>query len=137
VQGPRHWVRSSPDGTKIAFLMRDASGFTQLWTVSPNGGEREQVTHDPWSVASSFTWSPAGLKIAYVADNSIFVVETASGHSRRLTLRCVDEDAPLPLACVFAPDGKKIAYMRRLAETSTENTPRYNQIFTVESSANV
>src|SRR5207302_6520048 len=38
LQGPRHWLRSSPDGSRIAFLMRDDDGIVQLWTVSPNGG---------------------------------------------------------------------------------------------------
>ena len=38
LQGPRHWLRSSPDGSRIAFLMKDDAGVVQLWTVSPNGG---------------------------------------------------------------------------------------------------
>ena len=47
IQGPRHWLRSSPDGSRIAFLMRDDRGIVQLWTVSPNGGEPVQVTPTP------------------------------------------------------------------------------------------
>src|SRR5206468_7728745 len=84
LQGPRHWLRSSPDGSRIAFLMRDDDGVVQLWTVSPLGDEPRQVTHDRWSVASAFNWSPDGSRIAYVADNSVFTVEVASGKSRRL-----------------------------------------------------
>jgi hypothetical protein len=38
LQGPRHWLRSSPDGSRIAFLMRDDDDIVQLWTVSPLGG---------------------------------------------------------------------------------------------------
>ena len=111
LQGPRHWLRSSPDGTRIAFLMRDDAGAAQLWTVSPLGGEPRQVTQDSWGVSSAFTWSPDGLRIAYAADNSIFTVEAATGISRRLTPRI--SDAPSPLACVFSPDGSKIAFLRR------------------------
>ena len=37
IQGPRHWLRSSPDGSQIAFLMKDNAGGAQLWAVSPNG----------------------------------------------------------------------------------------------------
>ena len=113
LQGPRHWLRSSPDGTWIAFLMRDDAGAAQLWTISPLGGEPRQVTQDSWGVSSAFTWSPDGLRIAYAADNSIFTVEAATGISRRLTARSSDADAPSPLACVFSPDGSKIAFLRR------------------------
>ena len=112
LQGPRHWLRSSPDGTRIAFLMRDDAGAAQLWTVSPLGGEPRQVTQDSRGVSSAFTWSPDGLRIAYAADNSIFTVEAATGISRRLTPRSSDADAPSPLACVFSPDGSKIAFLR-------------------------
>jgi hypothetical protein len=36
LQGPRHWLRSSPDGSRIAFLMKDESGVAQIWTFSPS-----------------------------------------------------------------------------------------------------
>jgi len=51
LQGPRHWLRSSPDGERIAFLMKDEAGVVQFWTVSPNGGPPRQVTDNPWDVA--------------------------------------------------------------------------------------
>ena len=79
----------------------------------PLGGEPRQITTDPWGVSSAFTWSPDGQFIAYAADNSIFTVEAASGTSQRLTPRSSDADAPSPLACVFSPDGSKIAFLRR------------------------
>ena len=92
--------------------MRDDGGVVQLWTVSPNGGEPGQVTHNEFDVASAFTWSPNGKFVAYVADNSVFVSEVASGKSFRLTTRSDDAAAPRPQACVFAPDGKRIAFVR-------------------------
>jgi len=112
VQGPRHWLRSSPDGSRIALLMKDDSGIAQLWTVSPCGGPPRQLTRHPWPVASAFTWSPDGRWIAHVADNSVFVTDTADGKGIRLTPRTPDALAPRPEACVFSPDGKKIAYVR-------------------------
>ena len=77
LQGTRHWLRSSPDGAWIAFLMRDDAGVVQLWTISPNGGEPRQVTRHPFDVASTFNWSPDGRSIAYIADHSVFVTEVA------------------------------------------------------------
>src|SRR5439155_25949486 len=63
LQGPRHWLRSSPDGRRIAFLMKDEDGVVQLWTVSPNGGEPVPVTRNRWDVASAFTWDPDGRRV--------------------------------------------------------------------------
>ncbi|MSU58914.1 MAG: DUF3748 domain-containing protein [Pedosphaera sp.] len=114
LQGPRHWLRSSPDGSRIAFLMKDAAGVVQLWTVSPNGGAPVQVTRNPVGVASAFSWSPDGKCIAHVMDNSVCVTDVASGETTRLTVRTEDAGAPKSEACVFSPDGKRIAYMRRL-----------------------
>jgi hypothetical protein len=131
ISGPRHWLRTSPDGTQIAFLMRDAAGNAQLWTVSPNGGSPRQITHDSCGVASAFTWNPDGRSIAYAADNSVFTVEAATGRSRRLTPRTGDADAPLALACVFSPDGRRIAFLRRLAGSLGSVTARSNQICVV------
>jgi Tol biopolymer transport system component len=131
LQGPRHWLKSSPDGSQIGFLMRDNAGVVQIWTVSPNGGAPQQITRDLWNVASAFSWSPGSQSIAYVADKSIFVVDVVTGESTRLTLKCSDQDAPLPLACVFSPDGKRIAYLRRVPLAISVDSPRWNQIFTV------
>jgi len=127
LQGPRHWLRSSPDGSQIAFLMKDDSGIVQVWTVSPNGGPPMPMTHNPWSVASAFTWSPDGRRLAYIMDNSVFVTETATGTSIRLTSRCPTETAPRPEACVFSPDGAKIAYVRPVRQ----GRAWFNQVFVV------
>lgn len=118
IQGPRHWLRSSPDGSRIAFLMKDDAGIAQLWTVPPNGEPPQQVTKNRWHVASAFTWSPDGKRVAYVMDNSICVTEVESGKTHRLTPRTDNASAPRPEACVFSPDGKKLAYMRRIAESA-------------------
>jgi hypothetical protein len=135
IAGPRHWLKSSPDGSRIAFLMRDDHGIVQLFTVSPNGGSPVQVTHDAWSVASSFSWSPDGRRIAYVADGSVCVVDVSSGASTRLTDRTTA--APLrPEACVFSPDGRRIASMRhvpdRAGKPDAPPAAGHNQIFVVD-----
>ncbi len=125
LQGPRHWLRSSPDGSRIAFLMKDDAGIVQVWTVSPNGCPLAQVTRNPWSVASAFSWSPDGRLLAYAMDNSICVTEVASGKTERLTRRTDETTAPRSEACVFSPDGKKLAYLRRVPDSGAS----YNQIF--------
>lgn len=128
IQGPRHWLRSSPDGARIAFLMKDDAGIEQIWTVSPNGGSVRQVTKNPWPVASTFTWSPDGRQMAHVMDNSVCLTDMASGQTRRLTPRTEDATGPRPEACVFAPDGQRIAFVRRQPSPSQPA----NQICVVE-----
>jgi hypothetical protein len=112
LQGPRHWLRSSPDGSRIAFLMGDDDGVVQLWTVAPVGGPPVQVTRNEFGIASSFTWSPDGRLVAHVMDNSVCVTEVDSGQTTRLTSRTGDATAPRPEACVFSPDGRRIAFVR-------------------------
>lgn len=98
--------------------MRDDRGIVQLFTVSPTGGPPVQVTRDEWDVASSFSWSPDGGRIAYVADGSVFIVDAASGASTRLT-DSTPASPPRPEACVFSPDGRRIAFMRTLPDRGT------------------
>ncbi len=129
LQGPRHWVRSSPDGSQIAFLMRDDVGTVQLWTVSPNGGEPRQLTRLPFDVASTFTWRCDGQCLTFAADSSIMVVDATSGKATRVTPRTDDAMRPLPLAVVFSPDGQRIAYQRHVLHAEGG---AFNQVFVVE-----
>lgn len=128
IQGPRHWLRSCPAGERIAYLARDDEGVVQMFTVSPAGGEPAQLTRSPWPIASSFTWSPDGRWIACVADGSVCLVDAADGNLHRLTPAARDESAPRPEACVFSPDGRRIAYAR----TVLADGAGHNQIFVVE-----
>ncbi|WP_198339764.1 DUF3748 domain-containing protein [Pectobacterium parmentieri] len=121
VNQPRHWLRSSPDGGEIAFLMRDEAGVAQLWAISPNGGEPRQVTHTEHGVQSAFNWHPDGRSLAFVCDNSIMLCDAKSGELVRMTART--DNAPSADAVVFSPDGKHIAYMREI--------DGFNQLFVV------
>jgi hypothetical protein len=108
--------------------MNDDHGIAQLWTVSPNGGASQQLTRNPHPVASAFTWSADGRWIAHVMDNSVCVTDTASGQTHRLTPRSEDARAPRPEACVFSPDSRQIACVRRVP--GPEGV--FNQIFAVQ-----
>ncbi len=122
---PRHWLRASPDGTQIAFLMMDDAGVVQLWTVSPRGGAPRQVTRTTSGIASAFTWSPDGRAIAHVMDGGVCVTEVASG--RTLLLSDAGVGAVLPFACVFSPDGRQITFMRNVASGGGS----FTQVFVV------
>ena len=127
IRGPRHWLRSSPDGSSIACLMADEEGIVQIWTVSPAGGEPRQLTRNPWPIGSAFTWSADGQCLAHVMDNSVCLTDANTGATRRLTKRFEEAVAPRPEACVFSRDGHQIAYVRRVPEGAVLS----NQIFVV------
>lgn len=125
IQGPRHWLRTNFDGSKIAFMAKDDRGIVQIWTISPLGNQLIQVTHNPFSIQSSFSWSPDGEYIAYAADYSLFVTNVATGKSIRLTPKTVDGNIILPYSVVYSSDGKNISYMRDMNHDGS----RYSQIF--------
>lgn len=110
---PRHWLRSSPDGRAIAFLMKDDDGVVQLWTIAPGGGKPRQITHAASDIQSAFSWHPDGKSVAFINDNSVVLCDTGSGKMRRLTARTAE--APLPEAVVCSPDGLYVAYLRNVA----------------------
>lgn len=112
VSQPRHWLRSAPDGSEIAFLMADDNGIAQLWSVSPLGGEPRQITHSAWPMQSAFSWHPDGASLAIICDNSVMQVTAANGEMTRLTPRTAQ--APVGDAVVFSPDGQRVAYLRRV-----------------------
>ena len=127
LQGPRHWLRSTPDGSRVAMLMKDDAGVVQLWTISPNGGAPRQLTHNPHDIASAFTWSPEGGRIAHLLDGSVCVTDADTGRTRRLSAKQSAETAPRPEACVYSPRADRIAYVRPAIRGGSV----YNQIFTV------
>ncbi|HLH53921.1 MAG TPA: DUF3748 domain-containing protein [Verrucomicrobiae bacterium] len=128
LQAPRHWLRSSPDGERIAFLMKDDAGIVQLWTISPRGGAPVQTTRNSYSIGSAFTWSPDGRYIAHVMDNCVCLTRADTGETRRVTDRSLDGNAPRPEACVFSPDGRQVAYVR---PANLEGN-FYNQVFVLD-----
>ncbi|TWU46901.1 translocation protein TolB [Rubripirellula reticaptiva] len=130
IEGPRHWLRSSPDGSQIVFLKRDDSGVVQLWTVNPSDGQTTMLTKNQHDIASAFTFSPNGRWISHVMDASVCVTNTETGDTKRLTSPSRDETTPRPEACVFSTDGQKIAYIRRLPVKTADGSLRsFNEIF--------
>jgi len=111
VEGPRHWLRTTPDGNLICFLAVDENDIVQLFGVSPNGGAIRQLTDHDFPIQGPFNIDPAGQWVAYPADNSVFVLELATGNTFRVTDRFSDGDKPVG-APNWSPDGQAIAYNR-------------------------
>lgn len=111
ITGPRHWLRSTPDGSLIFFLAADERDVVQLFSVSPHGGEIRQVTRNAFDIQGTFTVSPDGEWITYTADNSVFVTHVLKGDTRRITRRFSDEERPIGGPC-WSNTGQHIAYNR-------------------------
>lgn len=109
VNVPRHWVRCNPQGTQIAFLMRDDNGIVQLWLISPQGGEPRQLTHNKTDIQSAFNWHPSGEWLGFVLDNRIACAHAQSGEVEYLTEN--HANPPSADAVVFSPDGQWLAWM--------------------------
>jgi len=126
LSGPRHWLRSSPDGSRIAFLMKDDEGIVQLWTVATHGGEPRQLTHNEEPISSALTWSSDGHFIAHTLGGCVCMTDMQGG-THKLTAPQPAVTEPRPEACVFSPDGQQIAYIHPV-RTGKEI---WNQIFTI------
>ena len=136
VGGPRFWPVSNRDGTLIAFYKKGLLGSSRLCVVVadeayPKAGDWgvgswRYVTSGDFPPQSAFTWSPAAPLIALVADGSVFVVNADTGEETRLTEKA--DPGPRHHACVFSPDGSRIAYMQPV----TTDAGTFDQIAVVD-----
>lgn len=128
IQGPRHWLRSAPDGSWAAMLMRDDSGLVEMVRADVASGAVEKITRNRFGVESGFSISDCGEFVAYVGGARVCRTRVGDGATDVLSEARADAAPPRPEACVFSPDGRRIAYVRRVRSSSGE----WNQIFTVD-----
>lgn len=107
---PRHWLRSTADGSLIGFYAVDENDMVQLWGISPNGGQARQLSQLPVSADGPFNFSPDGAYAACPAGNRIWLVRLSDGATAAVT----SEQYPSPLngAVIWSPNGNKLAYNR-------------------------
>ncbi|GGC07466.1 DUF3748 domain-containing protein [Dyadobacter sediminis] len=125
--GCRGIVRSSPDGNSIAFIARDKSGVEQVFRISPNGGEPEQLTEHNSDITGSLRWHPDGKHVSYVWNGSIILCKVGKEPFTERILALTRSTAPAPTNTVWSPDGKIIAYNRPVK--SGKNSNAMQQIF--------
>lgn len=125
ISGPRHWLRTTPDGADVLYIAKDKSGIHQLFAVTINTGVIRQVTQNRFSVQGGFTVHPDGSLVVYAADNSLFVSNIHSGKTDRITPRFSDEQQRPVGTPVYSNDGKYIAYNR----FATLNGEQYLQVY--------
>ena len=107
----------SPDGTRIAYVVRDSIGYTHLWVANRDGGNAREIGTvtgaDEWP-----SWSPDGSRIAFHSDaagaGDIYVVNADGSGLQRITFD------PLPgitaeVQPAWSPDGSVIAFASTLS----------------------
>jgi len=124
IQGPRHYMRSLPDGSLIFFMMKDEQGRVQIFGVSPNGGAIRPITRNLFSIDEGYVLSPDGLWILYGAQNDVYVTSTVDGTTKKISPDCPANAKGLQ-SLGWSNDGKMICYNRSVSEGDTS----YLQVF--------
>lgn len=104
-------ARSSPDGSRISFRMRDENGCWQIFLIPPAGGEPRQATFVAGGVDTDARWHPSGNVIASVAGRRILLTDVREGE-RFGTSETLVECASRPTALVWSHSGRLLAYNR-------------------------
>lgn len=124
-------ARSSPDGERIAFRLRDAQGDWQIFLISPRGGEPQQATFIPGGVTTDARWHPSGKFLASISGTKIVLTDVTPGSTFGRSTTLIDR-APAPYALVWSRDGKTLAYNRIISANGKE----VSQIFVIERDLN-
>jgi TolB protein len=102
----------APHGKKLAIVMSNNGGATDLFSVRPDGKRLKQLTHSR-AIDISPAWSPDGSQLAFVSDRTgspqLYVMDADGGKARRLTYQ-----GPYNTGPAWSPDGRWIAYEARV-----------------------
>lgn len=116
-------VRSSADGTRLAFLAKDENGIEQVFTIAPEGGKAVQITAHTSDVSGNLRWHPDGKHVSYVWNGSIVICETGSKPFNERMRTLTQPTNPAPTNIVWSHDGKNFAFNRPVkSETSAQST---------------
>jgi Tol biopolymer transport system component len=105
----------SPDGQRIAYVVRESNGASDIWVINADGSGAYALTSGPGSSWGP-TWSPDGSRLAYTHSapgraDQIWVVGADGSNPRPFTYcdppECVQDGSP-----AWSPDGSRIAFVR-------------------------
>jgi Tol biopolymer transport system component len=105
----------SPDGQRIAYVVRESNGASDIWVINADGSGAYALTGGPGSSWGP-TWSPDGSRLAYTHSapgqaDQIWMVGADGSNPRAFTYcdppECVQDGSP-----AWSPDGSRIAFVR-------------------------
>ena len=108
---------------KIAFTSDTSPAATDIWAMSPNGGELVNLTPDSPADDALPNWSADGRKIVFSSDSNalgttprrrgskpdfeLFTMNADGSGVRQITFNEVDDDDP-----AWSPDGRRLVFQR-------------------------
>ncbi len=102
--------RFSPDGSRIAFYS-NLTGVYEIWTIKPDGSDRQQITNHSGSGFLYPIWSPDGSHIAFSGFGSgSKIIENGKPWEEQtpVELPPLNEKGDWFIAWSWSPDGKKL-----------------------------
>jgi WD40 repeat protein len=120
-------VRSSQDGNHLAFLAYDSKGIRQVFTISPSGGEPEQVTQHDSDVSGNLRWHPDGTHLSYTWNGSLILCKPGNTPFSESFAVLTTPSNPAPTNAVWSPDGKTVAFNRLVKSENGKDSTQ--QIF--------
>ncbi len=120
-------VRSSPDGSQLAYMAYDPKGIQQIFVISPHGGTPIQLTEHESDVSGNLRWHPDGQHLTYVWNGGIMLCRTGTTPFTERIRPLTAPSHPAPTNLVWSPDGKILAFNRRIK--TDENPAGSQQIF--------
>jgi Tol biopolymer transport system component/C-terminal processing protease CtpA/Prc len=115
--GPLRDLAVSPDGRKLAFIVRGEV----FAASSQQGGTAQRVTRTAAN-ESALAWSPDSNRVVYVSQRTgvpqLFLYDFATEKEERLTNGSVADHAP-----TFSPDGTMLAFIRDSKELRVLDLP--------------
>ena len=121
----RHWLRSSPNGKIIYFLMEDDNLITNLFQLDLETNELIQLSHHTNSIHSPFNISPDGNKLIYFCNHQLIVYDCLENNFIELTTQNF-ELSGIPN---FDKSGKYIFFNKYVVD---KNASKFLQIFKIE-----
>lgn len=124
-------VRSSNDGSRIAFSKLAPSGERQIYLISPLGGDPVQATFLPGGSYKPW-WHPSGDYLVSISNNAIWGTNVIPGDPNFGQSWMITQPTPEapPDALVVSHDGNLIAFNRQL-DMGRPDGRKVNQIFVV------
>lgn len=129
IKGPRHWLRTTPDGSTIGFLSEDDNGIVQVFGISPNGGDIAQLTFNINSVQGPFNFSPDGRCLAYIAGNSVCITDLEKSKTVNVTPDFPHGEGPVG-AVIWSNKGTAIAFNKYVKDSQSGDP--FLQIFLMD-----
>jgi hypothetical protein len=107
------WIRGLTDGTSMVairggvdptwsarnWIAYELAQAPEVWMARPGGGGRQRLVR-----GSEPTWSPHGMKLAFVRGSSIRILDLATRHVRLVERGLGATDL------AWSPDGRRLAY---------------------------